>query len=61
MGSSKANLDGIQLRVEVDNEKGLTRAAYSIYGQSWDKTGYTVEQPLELRAKAVANYFMVSG
>ncbi|KAI7884253.1 hypothetical protein K492DRAFT_142909 [Lichtheimia hyalospora FSU 10163] len=47
-----------KLRLEVDKEKGLTRAAYSIYGQSWDKTGYTVEQPLELRAKAVANYFM---
>ncbi|CDS05025.1 hypothetical protein LRAMOSA07554 [Lichtheimia ramosa] len=47
-----------KLRLEVDHDKGLTRAAYSIYGQSWDKTGYTVEQPLELRAKAVANYFM---
>ncbi|KAI9317923.1 hypothetical protein BX666DRAFT_1856607, partial [Dichotomocladium elegans] len=46
-----------KLRLDVDAEKGIVRAAYNIYGQSWDATGYSVGQPLELRAKDVANYF----
>ncbi|KAI8146851.1 hypothetical protein BJV82DRAFT_596643 [Fennellomyces sp. T-0311] len=46
-----------KVRLDVDKEQGITRATYTGYGASWETRGHTVEQPLELKAKAPAIYF----
>ncbi|KAI9490584.1 hypothetical protein BDB00DRAFT_538448 [Zychaea mexicana] len=47
-----------KLRLDVVKDQGITRAAYTGYGTSFESRGYSVEQPLELRAKAPATYFV---
>ncbi|KAG2224914.1 hypothetical protein INT45_010863, partial [Circinella minor] len=47
-----------KLRLDIEKEQGITRASYTSYGASFESRGYTVEQPLELRAKGPAKYFV---
>ncbi|KAI9260538.1 hypothetical protein BDA99DRAFT_512410 [Phascolomyces articulosus] len=47
-----------RLRLDIDKEQGITRASYTGYGASFESRGYSVDQPLELRAKAPAIYFV---
>lgn len=47
-----------KIRVDVEDEN--VRGAYSALGSDWATTGYEVPYPFVIKAKAGAEYFLVS-
>lgn len=48
-----------KIRVDI-NEENQVLAAYTGLGIDWNQRGYSVVYPLEIQAKAEAEYFMVN-
>jgi hypothetical protein len=46
------------MRVDIDNDAKV-QAAYTGLNIDWNQRGYSVDYPLEVQAKAEADYFMV--
>lgn len=49
-----------KMRVDI-SEDNKVQAAYTGLGIDWNQRGYSVVYPLEIQAKAEAEYFMVDG
>ncbi|KAF1799432.1 hypothetical protein V8B55DRAFT_1538476 [Mucor lusitanicus] len=53
------SIDHVYPKIRVDiNEKNQVQAAYTGLGIDWNQRGYSVVYPLEIQAKAEAEYFM---
>lgn len=48
-----------KIRVDI-NEENQVQATYTGLGIDWNQRGYSVVYPLEIQAKAEAEYFMVN-
>lgn len=48
-----------KIRVDI-NEENQIQATYTGLGIDWNQRGYSVVYPLEIQAKAEAEYFMVN-
>lgn len=54
------SIDHVYPKIRVDiNEENQVQAAYTGLGIDWNQRGYSVVYPLEIQAKAEAEYFMV--